>query len=39
MLLATHTLKFRVHTRVFVTLALALAVVVLFLVTRVPHAT
>ena len=33
--LASHTLLFRVHTRVFLTLGIALAVVITFLVSLV----
>jgi hypothetical protein len=34
--LASHTLSFRVHTRVFLTLGVALATVALFLVSLTP---
>ncbi len=39
MLLASHTLLFRVHTRVFVTLVIALAAVATFLSSLVTFAT
>lgn len=39
MLLATHTLLFRVHTRVFLTLGIALATVATFLASLLTLAT